>query len=464
MSSTPPTPYTADVESLRQHPVPEWFHDAKFGIFIHWGLYSFVAWAEKGKSMMEQQAEGASPDAGFRHNTYTEWYLNTIRIDGSPAATYHAETYGDDFDYDDFAPRFRDAAAGFNPRAWARLFARAGARYVVQVTKHHDGFLMWPSATPNPTKGMNWQMERDLVGELTRAVRDEGMRMGLYYSGGLDWTFVDDPITDRRSLIKAIPQSDEYAEYANAHWRELIERYQPVALWNDIGYPTAGNSAQLIADYYNEHPDGVVNNRFDFLGTMAGTAHADFTTPEYQHVPDITAHKWEICRGMGGSFAYNRLETDDDMLSPTELIHLLVDVVSKNGNVLLNVGPTADGSIPWMQVRRLIAIGQWLDDHGAAIYGTRPWTRAEGRTGDGLGVRFTAAGDTVYATVLGTPGGTEVVLEDVQPQPGSTVGRLGQYGELAWKQDGDDLVIVLPVEIPPDLPAVTFRIEAPLGE
>ena len=181
-----------------------------------------------------------------------------------------------------------------------------------------------------------------------------------------------------RSLVAAIPQSEEYGRYADAHWRELIERYNPAVLWNDIGYPIAGNSPQLFADYYNAHPEGVVNNRFDFMGVAGGTAHADFTTPEYAQMDDITTDKWEACRGIGHSFGLNRNAADDDLLTVDALVHLLADIVSKNGNLLLNVGPAADGRIPHAQAERLLGLGWWLRVNGEAIFDTTPWTRAVG--------------------------------------------------------------------------------------
>ena len=142
-------------------------------------------------------------------------------------------------------------------------------------------------------------------------------------------------------------------------------------LWNDIGYPAAGRSPQLFADYYDVHPDGVVNNRFDFLGVAGGTAHADFTTPEYAQMDDITAAKWEACRGIGHSFGLNRNAPDDDLLNVDALVHLLVDIVSKNGNLLLNVGPAADGRIPHAQAERLLGLGWWLKVNGEAIFTRR---------------------------------------------------------------------------------------------
>ena len=196
-------PYEPTLESLRAHPLPGWFADAKLGIFIHWGVFSIPAWAPVTGGMFDQ------PDP-FRNTPYTEWYLNSLALEGSPVQAHHRETYGADYSYDAFAPQFKEAIAGWDPTIWADLFAAAGARYVVLVTKHHDGFLLWPSATPNPFKS-GWQSDRDLVGELADAVRARGLTYGLYYSGGLDWTFGGLGIDSMRTLMKAIPQSDEYA-------------------------------------------------------------------------------------------------------------------------------------------------------------------------------------------------------------------------------------------------------------
>ena len=192
----------------------------------------------------------------------------------------------------------------FEPRAWAKLFAQAGVRYVVLVSKHHDGWTLWPSATPNPFLP-GWHATRDLVGELGVAVRAQGLRYGLYYSGGLDWTFEPGPIRDLPSLMKCIPQSAQYLAYANAHWRELIARYAPCVMWNDIGYPREADLVQLFADYYAAVPDGVVNDRFVF----GRQPHLDFNTPEYSAIADIYPRKWELTRGIGLAFGYNRNET-----------------------------------------------------------------------------------------------------------------------------------------------------------
>jgi alpha-L-fucosidase len=449
--------YQPTLESLAAHPVPDWFHDAKFGIFVHWTVSSIPAFAPANKTGIGEVDLGDAESVArmFKHTPYAEWYWNSISIDGSPAQRHHRETYGADYAYDNFVPRFMDLARGCDLDAWADLFARAGARYVVFVTKHHDGFLLWPSRHPNPHRS-GWQSERDFVGELTHAVRARGLRMGLYYSGGIDWTFHGLPIDNLEHFFSAIPQSPAYARYADAHWRELIERYEPAVLWNDIGYPEAANPAQLFADYYNRIPDGVVNNRFQ-LGAGAGGEHHDFVTPEYAVMERIWDGKWEATRGIGGSFGYNRAEPEEYLMTADAIIHLLVDVVSKNGNLLLNVGPTADGVIPWAQASRLLAVGWWLRTNGAAIYGTRPWVRAEGRTAGGLDVRFTCTDSSVYAIVLGAPSSTEVVVEHLQLQPGTVVQLLGETQPLPCRQSAEHTVVTLPQPLPP-APAYAFRI------
>ena len=168
-----------------------------------------------------------------------------------PDTAVSRETYGEDFSYFDFAAMFNEAAKSWKPDSWADLFKRAGARYVVPTTKHHDGFLLWPSRHPNPFIE-NYHAERDLIGELGDAVRDAGMTYALYYSGGLDWTFYDKVIVDIADLPAGVPQMSDYVDYANAHWRELIERYGTKILWNDIAYPRETDLNVLFADYYNQ--------------------------------------------------------------------------------------------------------------------------------------------------------------------------------------------------------------------
>jgi alpha-L-fucosidase len=428
-----PTPYEATIGSLDQHPLPDWYADAKLGIFIHWGLYSVPGWAP----LSHPEHDFANQDY-IKNNPYAEWYYNSMRIEGSPTQKYHREKYGADYDYYNFAAIFNREIQKWDPDAWAKVIKEAGAKYVVLTSKHHDGFTLWPSATPNPTLPADRQhASRDLVGELTAAVRKQGLRMGLYYSGGYDWTFVPGPIRVSADYEKVKPESEAYGKYADAHVRELIERYKPALLWNDIDYPKSGHPLQLMVEYYAAVPDGVIDNRF-------GVKHSDFTTPEYETLGKINPKKWEECRGLGRSFGFNRAEGEAETIAPAELIHMLVDIVSKNGNLLLDIGPEADGTIPAVQLERLKILGKWMAQNGEAIYGTRPWKRAEGKTKEGIPVRFTSKGPYVYALLLGIPKSGSVTLKSVRPKNGSEIHLLGHTRPLAWTQQGEDVQIDMP--------------------
>jgi alpha-L-fucosidase len=424
--------YEATVESLDRHALPDWYNDAKLGIFIHWGLYSVPGWAP----LSHPEHDFDNQDY-IKNNPYAEWYYNSMRIEGSPTQKYHREKYGADYDYYNFAAVFDREIQKWDPEAWAKVIKEAGAKYVVLTSKHHDGFTLWPSDTRNPTLPADRQhATRDLVGELTTAVRKQGMRMGLYYSGGYDWTFVPGPIRVAADYDKVKPQSEAYGKYADAHVRELIQRYKPALLWNDIDYPKSGHPLQLMAEYYAAVPDGVIDNRF-------GVKHADFTTPEYETLGKINPKKWEECRGLGRSFGYNRAEGEAETIAPGELIALLVDIVSKNGNLLLDIGPEADGTIPAVQMERLTILGKWLGQNGEAIYGTRPWNRAAGETKEGLPVRFTTKGPDLYAIVLGKPKSSALTIKSVHAGSDAKIYLLGQDRPVAWKQEGEDIEIDL---------------------
>ncbi len=450
--SGPPAHYEPTFASVKKHPLPGWFSDAKFGIFIHWGLYSVPAWASP------VGEPGSVPwEVWFKNNAYAEWYLNTMKFQDSPTWAYHQKTYGANFGYYDFIPAFNQAIQQWNPNTWATLFARSGAKYVVLTTKHHDGFTLWPSRIANhhfparqPAVG------RDIVGELTRAVRKQGLTMGLYYSGGLDWTFNPKPVTHLNDLYPSIPQDTAYGLYVDAHYRELITRYQPDVLWNDIGYPPKGNLSAMLAQYFNERPGGVVNDRWSRWGVYEG----EYKTPEYSTLHEITPYKWETCRGLGYSFGYNQQEDATHVLSAKALVHLLVDVVSKNGNLLLNIGPKADGTISAIQLDRLEALGNWLKTNGEAIYGTRPYTRAEAITPDSIPVRFTQKTDTLYATLLAKPTRRVVSIPTLKVAANTRISLLGQPKTLRWTAQSGGLLIYLPNRLPSQ-PAYVLRLVQP---
>ncbi len=456
---------------LSRHHAPPWFEDAKLGIFVHWGLYSVPGWAPTldgdgpaFTQIVDAMANGTIP--------YAEWYLNSMRTPGSATEAYHREHHGD-APYEDFREPFTAMLDDWDPGAWADTFAAAGARYVVLTTKHSDGYLLWPSAHRHPFKD-DWQTERDVVGELADAVRARGMRFGIYYCGGLDWSFVTRPITDLASVYSTVPTDPVYRAYAEAHVRELIDRYEPSVLWNDISLPPEFARDEILVEYLDRVPDGVINDRMrvvpnriakvldtrpgrsvaNFLGRKVSAGggmvqsvpyFADYATPEYTAESEIRAHKWETCRGFGHSFGYNRVETDDDIIDVTEVIRSFVDTVAKNGNLLLNVGPTGeDGTIPELQTARLAALGEWLDGNGEAVTGTRPWTRAEATTDAGLEVRFTQADGALYATIFGDPTPGPVVIAGVAPQ--GPVELLG-HGPLERQSTTSGLGVVWPVGV-----------------
>ena len=422
-SAQAPTHYEPTLESLDRHPLPDWYAGAKLGIFIHWGLYSVPGWAP----INHPDHDFSSADY-IKYNPYAEWYLNVLRIPGSPTAQYHKEHYGD-LGYYGFAPTFNRESKKWDPDKMAAIFKAAGARYVVLTSKHHEGFTLWPSTASNPSPSLKpdqLHAQRDIVGELTTAVNKQGMKMGLYYSGGYDWTFNTGPIETNKDYDTVKPQSEAYGRYAYAQIHELIDRYKPALLWNDIDWPKTGNALQVEADYYNAIPDGVIDDRF-------GIKHSDFTSPEYEKLEKISPKKWEECRGLGRSFGYNRAEGEKETIAPGELIALLVDIVSKNGNLLLDVGPEADGTIPPIQMDRLKALGAWLQQNGEAIYDTTPWTEASAKSVEGDDLRFTRKGNDLYVTVLGKPRAQTITIADLPAKPGIPITQLGDNNELGAK-------------------------------
>ena len=447
--------------SIRKHEVPDWFHDAKFGIFIHWGLYSVPAFAPKGLSFTESlQVE---EEYYFKHNPYVSWYLNTLRISGSPTQEYHYKEYGEDFSYDEFVPIFNEELKKWNPEDWAELFKKAGAKYVVLVTKHHDGFLLWPTKYPNPKKA-NYITNRNIVSELTNSIKGEGMKMGFYYSTSFDWSFNPEPIDARASdMINGIT-TPEYTEYVKNHWYELIDDYEPSILWSDIGAPPLLDLFELFAYYYNKFPDGVINDRWDKIfheegkvNKMRRTFFYDYTTPEYKSYKIIKKKKWESNRGIGNSYGYNKMENESDYFSSTELIRMLVDIVSKNGNLLLNVGPMPDGTIPEIQKEVLQGIGQWLEINGEGIYGTRPWERADGKTKENLDIRFTEKNEILYIHLLNNPKEKSLLILSLRIPQTSVIKLLGYNNQLIWKQEQEDLVINIPENLI-ESPVYVFKV------
>lgn len=415
-------------QSLEQHETPEWFHDAKLGIFIHWGIYSVPAWAERGE--------------------YAEWYPNRIQNEGSPDHEYHVETYGEDFRYEDFIPMWK--AGNWDPDEWAELFREAGARYVIPVGEHHDGFPLWDSELTD-WNAAQMGPERDLIGELAEAVRAREMKYAPSYHGLLNY------YTPEYSGPHPEYLNENYVEFMHGKLRELIDKYQPDLLWLDGDWQEpveTFRTKEIIAYYYNQaeqwDKEVAVNDRWGQVRGIFG----DFYTQEYEYdvIDRLIDHKWENTRGMGHSFGYNRNELPEDYLTVTELVHMLVDNVSKNANLLLNVGPKADGTIPEIQKNLLLGLGEWLELNGEAIYGTRPWVTSETTASNGSRVRFTWKEDEeiLYAFLMEADESGEITIHSVMPEEDTEVRMVGTGEALEWDQQGKDLIIHLPEMLPGD--------------
>jgi alpha-L-fucosidase len=387
--SAPAQTYTPDWNSLDKRATPDWWLDAKFGIFIHWGVYSVPAYTTKGN--------------------YAEWYQNSLtnNYHEGKIQAFHQANFGDRTYYD-LADDFH--AELFNPDEWAQLFEKAGARYVVLTSKHHDGFCLWPSKEAGKTWGFPWSADlrgpkRDLVGDLFGALQKTKVKPGLYYSL-YEWY---------NPLWKFDP-----ARYASDHalpqLYDLVTRYQPWVVWADGDWdatPETWQSPRFLSWLYNESPvrDRVVVN--DRWGSGVRFKHAGIYTPEYQPDLDFEDHPWEESRGMGYSYGYNRAEDASDYNSAQSLVLHLVDKVSRGGNFLLDIGPDAHGKIPPIMQDRLTEIGKWLDINGEAIYGSRRW-RVSSQW---------SAGNKVYKPTVpeGQPAPDVLLKQTVDPEPGYAV-------------------------------------------
>ena len=355
-------------DSLDSRPIPTWFEDAKFGIFIHWGVYSVPAYRK-----VEQGI----------YNSYAEWYYARVMYNQENGGQqFHLKNFGSDFEYRDFAKLFKTEL--FDATSFADLFLNSGAKYVVLTAKHHDGYCLWP--TENKYK-KNWNTgdrgpHRDLVGEITQAVKKAQLHMGLYYSIP-EW---ETHTTHRTPTGYFLPTSiiqkygiDEklyVTELLLPQLKELIEKYQPDLLFSDGGEwdadETFYQTKEFLAWLYNESPVKetiLVNDRF--AKGMPGQ-HGDYFSSEYKDMPQgLKSHPWEESRGIGKSYGLNRAEKLTDYSTTKQLIEELIDIVSRGGNLLLNIGPAADGTIPLLMQERLLDIGHWLAINGEAIYGTR---------------------------------------------------------------------------------------------
>ncbi len=460
-------PFRADWESLQKYEVPEWYKDAKFGIFIHWGAYSVPAFGN-------------------------EWYPRNMYVPGSPEYKHHVATYGpqDKFGYKDFLPRFK--AENFDPAAWAELFKKSGAKYVVPVAEHHDGFAMYDSGLSDWT-AVKMGPHRDTTGELGKAVRAAGLHFGVS-SHRIEHNFflgvgrnISSDVNDPKyaafygpahnwlSAPWGVPLNDDFT-YVSPTWAddwlargaELVEKYHPDIVYFDwwIGQASIRtNLAKFAAFYYNSSLNygdhvGVINYK-----DYAMQEHSAVLDLERGQLGDIRPLYWQTDTSVSNkSWGYIK---DDTFKSPEFVVHQLIDIVSKNGNLLLNIGPRSDGTIPDEDQQVLLDVGAWLNVNGEAIYGTRPWRiYGEGPTKVAAGsfhdtettrytaedFRFTTKGHVLYAIGLGWPTNGEAVIHSLASSVGTehvqSVTLLGSDAKLQFDQCPDGLHVRTPAQAP----------------
>ncbi len=462
--------YEPTWESLKKHnPAPDWFRDDKVGIYFHWGVYCVPAFG-------------------------SEWYPRNMYIKGSPEYKHHIETYGDQtrFGYPDFVPLFK--AEKFDADGWAELFVKAGARFAGPVGEHHDGFAMWDSEwTPWNAKDMG--PRRDIAGELERAIRKRGLkfimsfhtaRNSLWLKNG-NWTghyeyvkkdfpaLLEDP---QRAILYGYMPREQFLKMWKGKLCEVIDKYQPDIMWFDAWLDEIPEQYQkeYLAYYFNQGAawgkEVVVTTKQDIRREVAVDDYEKGRTDrltDFVWLTDDTISK--------GSWCYTQ---DLQIKSTREVLHVLIDIVSKNGQLLLNISPKADGTIPENQRQVLLGMGAWLARFGEAIYGTRPWlTYGEGPTQMEKGghfvkmkgeygprdIRYTRKGSTIYAITLGWPGAnTEVVLTSLAPGrlrgdlQVTGVSLLGSNQDVKYERRETGLVLTTPAEKPDDI-AVVFKIE-----
>lgn len=442
--------YSPKWKSIIQHPTPEWFQDAKFGIYFHWGVYSVPAFDN-------------------------EWYPRNMYIRGHKVFNYHREHFGpqEEFGYKDFIPSF--TAEKFNADEWVDLFVKTGAKFVGPVAEHHDGFAMWDSKLSDwDAKDMG--PKRDIVGEIEQAVRKRGLKFLTSFHHAFNWKYYEPAFEyDAKDPhcaglygdphFPGMPESEEFLEDWLAKLKEVVDKYRPDYIWFDFCWrePTFESYKREFLSYYY--------NKGEEWGKEVVVSYKDKDLPRGAGVLDLERGRLDSLRKElwitdtsidRKSWCYIQ---EPDYWPVNTLIDNLVDRVSKNGNTLLNIAPRPDGTIPEAQKERLLEIGKWLAVNGEAIYGTRYWfTYGEGPTQMKGGsfsernevqytskdIRFTTKGNILYAIALDWPV-EEVVIESLKVLDASkilSITMLGVDGELTWNQTANGLRIQTPTRKP----------------
>jgi alpha-L-fucosidase len=475
--------YTQNWESIKKHSTPEWIQDAKFGIFIHWGVYSVPAFGSE----------------WYGRQMYMDTATFSAQLDkeGTPGPnkiyTHHKEKYGNPkkYGYKDFIPMF--TAEKFNAKEWIDLFREAGAKYIVPVAEHHDGFAMYNSKF-TPYNAVNMGPKRDVLKELFDEGRKQNLKMGASSHLAFNWSFFNkkahfDTENPADSLLYSTkgrdlrqPTSEAFKQRWWNRTKDIIDNYQPDVLWFDFCIDNAAYKtyhAKLAAYYYNkgeEWKKGVVlqDKNFRYQAFPPGTIMPDLERGKMASIKEIP---WQTDNSIGkNSWGY---VTNWQSKDANTLVDDLVDIISKNGCLLLNIGPRADGTIPQDQRDTLMKMGNWLKINGEAVYGTRYWkTFGEGPTvvpegymGDykknevftAADIRFTRKGDVLYAIGLDWPSSSKIFIikslakgNTLAASTVKDVAFVGSVQPVKWQQKVDGLYITV-TEKPTDY-AHVFKI------
>ncbi|OWF45483.1 alpha-L-fucosidase-like [Mizuhopecten yessoensis] len=419
------TKYTPDWKSLDSRPLPSWYDESKIGIFIHWGVFSVPSYAN-------------------------EWFWYDWKTAKNPAViNFMKNNYPPDFTYADFAPKF--TAEFYNADEWANIFSASGAKYVVLVTKHHEGFTNWPSKVSWNWNSMDVGPKRDLVGELAKAVKKkQGMHFGTYHS--LFEFYHPLYLQDKANGYRT---QDFVRDKTMPELYELVNNYEPEVIWSDGDWEapdTYWNSTEFLTWLYNESPvkDTVLVN--DRWGSNTRCVHGGFWNCNDKYNPGVLQkHKWENAMTLDKrSWGYRRTAHLSDILTMDELVETIASTVSCGGNVLVNIGPTHDGRVVPIFEERLRQMGQWLGVNGEAIYSTLPWTHQNDTITAGVWYtsKKTANGTEVYAIVLDWPRNNKLTLGSPDATSDTVVYLLGYSGKLSWVHGAQSGVIIQIPEIP----------------
>lgn len=439
-----------DWKEIDERPFPAWWTDAKFGVFIHWGPYAVPAFSKLGE--------------------YSEWYwkdlVDTTRVSHKEVKEFHNKNFGEGFAYQDFISKYK--AELFDANQWADILSASGAKYVVLTSKHHDGYTLWPNEQANkswgrPYNSTNSGPQRDIVGELSEAVRAKNIKMGLYYSL-YEWY---NPLytTNVDVFVK---------EHLVPQFKDVVTKYKPSIIFSDGEWEhpyTTWKSTEMLSWLFNESAvkdEVVINDRW---GKNMRHKHGGYFTTEYGSGMPNSNHPWEENRGMAYSFGFSRTENLADYNSSQEFIYMLIDIVSRGGNFLLDIGPSADGTIPVIMQERLKDIGDWLKVNGEAIYDTKTyerdcqWSKGEIRDSErgeykvpydilkltinpdkGFAVKeffFTKKGTSLYAISPRLPM-KDFLIKNIKTEKNAKISMLGHKENLQWTQTKEGILVSMP--------------------